>query len=142
MSKLRISFVGGLKAALMLIVATFATVAFDAVAVSGPAYAQTVSDIRVSGNRRVEPETVRTYLQFKVGDVYDAGLADASLRTLFSTGLFAVVHFNPSGFAIYLVIGLILGLVYVHSRSLVAPVAAHVVHNGAVLATALIASGQ
>ncbi|MBU1212027.1 MAG: outer membrane protein assembly factor BamA [Alphaproteobacteria bacterium] len=97
MSKLRISFLGGLKAALMLVVATFATVAFDAAVVSGPAYAQTVSDIRVSGNRRVEPETVRTYLQFKVGDVYDAGLADASLRTLFSTGLFADVRIEIQG---------------------------------------------
>ncbi len=97
MSKLRIRFLGGLKAALMLVVATFATVAFDAVVVSGPAYAQTVSEIRVSGNRRVEPETVRTYLQFKVGDVYDAGLADASLRTLFATGLFADVRIDIQG---------------------------------------------
>ena len=32
-----------------------------------------IRDIRVVGNRRVEPETVRSYLQFSVGDVYDAG---------------------------------------------------------------------
>jgi len=81
----------------MLIVASFVTVAFDAAVVSGPAQAQTIRDIQVSGNRRVEPETVRTYLQLKVGDVYDPGLADASLRTLFSTGLFADVSIDVQG---------------------------------------------
>ena len=41
--------------------------------VSGPASAQgVVRDIRVEGNRRVEPETVRSYLQFSVGQPYDA----------------------------------------------------------------------
>ncbi|MGE3917040.1 MAG: POTRA domain-containing protein, partial [Hyphomicrobiaceae bacterium] len=42
---------------------------------SSPAYAQDgrIRDIQVTGNRRIEPETVRSYLQFSVGDSYDAG---------------------------------------------------------------------
>ena len=35
-----------------------------------------IRDIHVEGNRRVEPETVRSYLQFSVGDAYDAGKVD------------------------------------------------------------------
>jgi outer membrane protein insertion porin family len=56
-----------------------------------------VREIRVVGNRRVEPETVRSYLQFTVGDAYDAGKVDGSLRALFGTGLFADVHINREG---------------------------------------------
>src|SRR5690606_28094613 len=51
-----------------------------------------VREIKVTGNRRVEPETVRSYLHFTVGDPYDAGKADSSLRALFATGLFADVE--------------------------------------------------
>lgn len=98
MSKHRISFLGGVQAALMLVVASTVSVAFHAAVMPTPAYAQVViRDIQVSGNRRVEPETVRTYLQFAVGDVYDPGLADASLRTLFATGLFADVRIDLQG---------------------------------------------
>jgi len=56
-----------------------------------------IRDIQVSGNRRVEPETVRSYLKFSTGDVFDAGKADASIRALFSTGLFADVQINRQG---------------------------------------------
>jgi len=56
-----------------------------------------VRDIQVVGNRRVEPETVRSYLHFTVGDPYDAGKADSSLRALFATGLFADVEIERQG---------------------------------------------
>lgn len=56
-----------------------------------------VRDIQVIGNRRVEPETVRSYLHFSVGDPYDAGKADSSLRALFGTGLFADVEIERQG---------------------------------------------
>ena len=56
-----------------------------------------IRDIQVAGNRRVEPETVRSYLKFSTGDVFDAGKADASIRALFSTGLFADVQINRQG---------------------------------------------
>ncbi len=74
--------------------------------VSTQAVAQgAVRDIRVVGNRRVEPETVRSYLQFSVGDAYDAGKVDRSLKALFQTGLFADVRIDrePNGVVITVV---------------------------------------
>jgi outer membrane protein insertion porin family len=56
-----------------------------------------IRDIRVVGNRRVEPETVRTYLRFSIGDPYDAGKVDQSIRSLFATGLFADVRIDREG---------------------------------------------
>ncbi|MBI1384906.1 MAG: outer membrane protein assembly factor BamA [Rhizobiales bacterium] len=62
-----------------------------------PAWAQTViRDIRVEGNRRVEPETVRSYLRFTIGDRYDEFEVDQSLKALFATGLFADVSIRRS----------------------------------------------
>lgn len=58
--------------------------------------AQTISDIRVSGNKRVEPETVKSYLTFSVGDRYTARAADNSFKALFATGLFADVNISFS----------------------------------------------
>lgn len=63
---------------------------------SGKAYAQgvVIRAIDVDGNRRVEPETVRSYLQFSVGDVYDSYKVDQSLKALFATGLFMDVSID------------------------------------------------
>lgn len=64
------------------------------------AYAQSqgvVRSINVKGNKRVEPETVRSYLKFSVGDVYTAFKVDESLQALFSTGLFADVSIVKAG---------------------------------------------
>ncbi len=62
------------------------------------AQAQTVvRDIQVQGGKRVEPETVRSYLQFSVGDAYDAGKVDGSLKALFGTGLFQDVSIDRDG---------------------------------------------
>ncbi len=61
------------------------------------AYAQSggvIRDIQVTGNRRVEPETVRSYLKFNVGDAYDPGKVDQSIKALFATGLFADVRID------------------------------------------------
>jgi outer membrane protein insertion porin family len=69
-------------------------VAIGALYVSAaPAIAQSgvIRDIAVNGNRRVDAQTVRTYLKFNVGDAYDAGKVDQSIRALFATGLFADV---------------------------------------------------
>ena len=76
-----------------------------ALAVAGPvlwapaAQAQSgvIREIRVVGNKRVEPETVRTYLKFNAGDAYDAGKVDQSIRALFATGLFADVRIDREG---------------------------------------------
>ena len=64
-----------------------------------PAAAQSgaIRDIRVVGNKRVEPETVRTYLKFNAGDAYDPGKIDQSIRALFATGLFADVRIDREG---------------------------------------------
>ncbi|MEL6621551.1 MAG: outer membrane protein assembly factor BamA, partial [Pseudomonadota bacterium] len=64
---------------------------------SGAAQAQTVRTIAVVGNRRVEPETVKSYLEFGPGDPYDPALVNASLRALFETGLFADVTIERQG---------------------------------------------
>ena len=53
-----------------------------------------IREIVVDGNRRVEPETVKSYLTFNVGDVYDAGKADESVQNLFQTGLFSDVRID------------------------------------------------
>jgi outer membrane protein insertion porin family len=61
------------------------------------AQANAIREIRVSGNKRVEPETVRSYLKFNVGDAYDPGKVDQSLKSLFATGLFADVRIEREG---------------------------------------------
>jgi outer membrane protein insertion porin family len=68
------------------------------------AQAGAIREIRVVGNRRVEPETVRSYLQFTVGDPYDAGKVDGSLRALFGTGLFADVRIDREGGAVIITV--------------------------------------
>jgi outer membrane protein insertion porin family len=64
-----------------------------------PAHAQSgaIKSIRVVGNKRVEPETVRTYLRFNVGDAYDPAKVDQSIKSLFSTGLFSDVRIDREG---------------------------------------------
>lgn len=66
---------------------------------SEPAYAQApvIRTIKVEGNRRVEPETVRSYLQFAPGDRYNALKVNESIKSLFSTGLFTDVRIRVSG---------------------------------------------
>ncbi len=63
----------------------------------GVAQAQTIRTIVVEGNRRVEPETVRTYLTFTEGDSYDEFEVDESLKALFATGLFSDVQIDRNG---------------------------------------------
>ena len=83
-----------------------AMVAFCALTVAEPvvysasraeAQSGAIREIRVVGNKRVEPETVRTYLRFSIGDPYDAGKIDQSIRSLFATGLFADVRIDREG---------------------------------------------
>ena len=67
--------------------------------------ADVIRSIEVAGNRRVGPETVRTYLRFTVGDAYDPAKVDESIRSLFATGLFTDVRIDRtvSGVAVMLV---------------------------------------
>ena len=91
-----------MKRSVMLIMLSMAlltaSVIDGIVPVDGKAYAQTVvRQIQVQGNRRVEPETVRSYLDFSVGDRYDDARVNSSLRALFATGLFADVNIYRQG---------------------------------------------
>jgi outer membrane protein insertion porin family len=69
-----------------------------ALVLGGESRAQSViSEIRVSGVQRIDPETVRSYLSVRVGDPFDPDRLDRSLKTLFATGLFADVAFRAEG---------------------------------------------
>jgi outer membrane protein insertion porin family len=57
----------------------------------------TISDIRIDGLQRIEPETVRSYLLLQKGDQWDPSRVDASLKALFATGLFADVKLDREG---------------------------------------------
>lgn len=97
----RIMSLGGWHLVAWLALATPAAVVVDALAASNPATAQgAVREIRVTGNRRVEPETVRSYMQISVGDAFDEGKIDRSLRALFATGLFYDVQISREGAAL------------------------------------------
>jgi outer membrane protein insertion porin family len=75
-------------------------------AVGGAAHAQrgapaaaggTITAIQIQGNVRAEPETIRSYLQLKEGQPFDAAAADRSLKALFGTGLFSDVVIEMQG---------------------------------------------
>ncbi len=57
----------------------------------------TIEAIRIEGSQRIEPETVRSYLSVKPGDPYDGEKVNASLKSLFATGLFADVTLRREG---------------------------------------------
>jgi len=87
-------FVIGVLAALAV-----ATVLEPVIYSAQPAFAQSgaIKSIRVEGNKRVEPETVRTYLRFNAGDAYDPAKVDQSIKALFATGLFSDVRIDREG---------------------------------------------
>jgi outer membrane protein insertion porin family len=51
-----------------------------------------VREIRIEGTQRVDPDTVKSYLQVQPGQPYDATKLDASLKALYATGLFSDVN--------------------------------------------------
>jgi outer membrane protein insertion porin family len=57
----------------------------------------TISAVQIQGNVRAERETIRSYLQLKEGQPYDAAAADRSLKALFGTGLFSDVVIEMQG---------------------------------------------
>ena len=56
-----------------------------------PPAGQQIRSITVNGSQRIEADTVRSYIQLRVGDVYTQVAADQALRDLFETELFADV---------------------------------------------------
>jgi outer membrane protein insertion porin family len=79
------------------------TVAFavSTLAVVPPAaVAQVVTEIKVEGTQRIDPDTVRSYLLVRPGDNVDAERLDRALKALFATGLFADVALQREGSAL------------------------------------------
>lgn len=77
----------------MRISASLLLLALASTALAAPvAVAETVRQIAISGNERVEPETIRSYLPFKEGDEFDATQSGYLVRSLYATGLFANVE--------------------------------------------------
>ncbi|MFN3701525.1 MAG: outer membrane protein assembly factor BamA [Alphaproteobacteria bacterium] len=58
---------------------------------------QIVRNIEVNGAERVDPTTVLSYLELKVGDPLTQEGLDRGLKSLFATGLFADVSLNQRG---------------------------------------------
>nr|WP_229736130.1 outer membrane protein assembly factor BamA [Novosphingobium endophyticum] len=59
---------------------------------------QTIQAIRVTGAERLEPQTVMSYIQLRVGQPYTKAAADAALKDLYATELFADVQItNENG---------------------------------------------
>lgn len=67
---------------------------------SGTAFADTVGSVTVRGNRRIETETVRSYVAVKPGKPFASSDIDESLRALYSTGLFSDVKIGREGGAL------------------------------------------
>ena len=58
---------------------------------------ETLREIRIRGNRRIEDETIASYMKLAVGDRIDPALVNESLKSLFDTGLFADVTLARDG---------------------------------------------
>lgn len=75
---------------------TFASAAFQSTVATAQS-GSVIRDIKVTGNKRLEPEAIKSYLAFKAGQHYDPSKVDASFKALFATGLFQDVHIEFKG---------------------------------------------
>ncbi len=84
---------------MFLVVSVWLALALGALATTTqPVAAQgVVRDIQVEDNRRVETQTVITYLRIGVGDQFNAKLINESLKALFETGLYEDVVIDRRG---------------------------------------------
>lgn len=84
--------IGGLTCAARRVATLLGLFVYLALMVPGHAQdSPTISSIRIDGNQRIEDATVISYMKTVVGDRFDAGRINESLKSLFSTGLFADV---------------------------------------------------
>ena len=58
---------------------------------------QTIRDIIIEGNQRIEVSTIQNYLTIQPGGTYSSAEADQSLKALFATGLFSDVNLRLQG---------------------------------------------
>ncbi len=66
-------------------------------AASAPATSGVVREIVVKGSERLEPETVLSYIDLRVGEAYDRERLDQALKALFATELFADARIRDEG---------------------------------------------
>ncbi|MER8825434.1 outer membrane protein assembly factor BamA [Mesorhizobium sp. M0938] len=59
--------------------------------------AAVVSRVEVSGNQRVDADTIRNYVTIKPGKVFSSADIDDAVKALFGTGLFSDVQINQVG---------------------------------------------
>src|SRR5271169_6803134 len=85
-------------AAMVLVGAAFCLLAAS-IGTADCARAQTVAQIVVEGNKRVEAETIRSYFRAGGGpnERLDAAHIDAGLKALYQTGLFQDVKISQQG---------------------------------------------
>ena len=101
----RWTFARGLVAALLVLSSVPLSLGLSVGFGDLSAHAQgVIQNIRVEGNKRVEPETVRSYLTFTAGDAYDPAQIDESLKALFATGLFQDVRIRREGSTVVVVV--------------------------------------
>ncbi|TIN27206.1 MAG: outer membrane protein assembly factor BamA [Mesorhizobium sp.] len=61
------------------------------------AEAAVVSRVEVSGNQRVDADTIRNYITIKPGKAFSSSDIDSAVKALFGTGLFSDVQINQVG---------------------------------------------
>lgn len=66
----------------------------EAIATNNAAQQNLIKQIVVSGNQRVETETILAYIAISPGQPFNAEQVDMSLKALFATGFFADVQFE------------------------------------------------
>lgn len=64
---------------------------------ASPEAVRRVRSLTVVGNERLEPETVRSYIDLEAGEVYDRETLDQALKKLFETEMFADVRILDDG---------------------------------------------
>jgi outer membrane protein insertion porin family len=83
--------------ATLTVVLTMMAPAVWPVGLGATAWAQSVRNIIVEGNQRVETETILSYTQISPGDPISEEAMDESVKALFQTGLFADVDVSARG---------------------------------------------
>jgi len=63
-----------------------------------------IQEIRIEGTQRVDPATVRSYMQVDPGDPFDPFEVDESLKSIFDTGLFSDVTLRREGDVLIVVV--------------------------------------
>ncbi|HWK87530.1 MAG TPA: outer membrane protein assembly factor BamA [Xanthobacteraceae bacterium] len=95
--KIMVRVLGRLAILAVLAFAGTASVTAYSVVTAAVANAQTVSSIVVQGNRRVDSDAIRSYLQIRPGERVDPLKIDDGLKALYATGLFQDVKINMAG---------------------------------------------